>query len=367
MKRPMKRILVLLLCAALAAGAAVAAGLSSGDSLVSLSHLEQTVVPKAVEQGFAAVKEQLDEVARTVSGALDELADGYLNKAGRSGQSGSSPSYGRRVFSLYDVITLESGAGVIVEAGSVVLSHAGTVVDVTTGAEAPSGLTLIPGHRYLVAEETQADLTVESDAARAALEGGYTVSVSGEPATPFTDINVRQSFHDAVGAVYRRGLFAGTGDGSIFAPGDKLNRAMMVTVLFHLAGDPDEERFAATRTFTDIKGGEWYESYVRWAGQQGVSAGYGDGSFQPEALLTRREVVQFLYNFGRSYLKLELAERSDISAMDGAEILRATGWGEEAMSWAVGAGVIGELRPDDRPDRGEVAQIMATFAEKYPK
>lgn len=367
MKKRTRRIVVLLLCAALAVGAAAAAGLANGDSLVSLSYLEQTVIPKAVEQGFNTAKEQMDEAAQAVSGALDELADSYLNKAGHSGQSGSSAAYARRVFSLYDVITLESGAGIVVEAGSVVLSHAGAVVDVTGGTEAPSGMTLIPGHRYLVAEETQADLTVESDAARAALEGGYTLSVSGEPSTPFTDINVRQSFHDAVGTVYRRGLFAGTGDGSIFAPGDKLNRAMMVTVLFHLAGDPDEERFAATRSFTDIKGGQWYESYVRWAGQQGVSAGYGDGSFHPEGLLTRREVVQFLYNFGRSYLKLELAERGDISAMDGAEILHDTGWGEEAMSWAVGAGVISELRPDDRPDRGEVAGIMAAFAEKYSK
>ena len=51
--------------------------------------------------------------------------------------------------------------------------------------------------------------------------------------------------------------------------------------------------------------------------------------------------------------------------MAGVEILRADGWGEEAMSWAVGAGIISELRPNDCPDRGEVAAIVAGFANKY--
>ena len=52
---------------------AVAAGLSQGDSLVSLRYLEQTVLPGAMEQATARIQGQLDEVAQTVSGALDEI------------------------------------------------------------------------------------------------------------------------------------------------------------------------------------------------------------------------------------------------------------------------------------------------------
>ena len=365
MKKWTGKTIALVLGMLLVVGAAVAAGLTQGDSLVSLRYLEDTVIPDAVQKGYEAAKDEMDDVAKAVSGALDEMADGYLNKAGQTGEAGSSAAYGRRVYSLYDMITLESGSGVIVEAGSVALSHTGTVVDVTLGQAVESGVTLTPGHRYLAAEDTQAVLSVESDKTRMAVEGVFSVTVSGAEATPFTDINTRQDFHEAVGEAYRRGLFAGTGDGSVFAPGDKLDRAMMMTVLFHLAGDPDEERFAARKTFTDIKGGEWYETYVRWAAEQGISAGYGDGSFQPTRLLTRREVVQFLYNFSRSYLKLELSERADVSAMEGAELLRQSGWGEEAMSWAVASGVITDLRPEAQPDRSELAVIMAAFTEKY--
>lgn len=364
MKKHTKRAVTLLVCALLIMGTAIAVGLTRKDSLISLSYLQQTVIPDAAEQGFNAVKSRLDEVNETVTGALDELADGYLQQVGADG-GGHSDAYGRRQYSLYDAITLKSGSGVIVEAGTVALSHTGTVIDVTTGDSVGSDVFLTPNHRYLVAEDTHAILTVESDAARLALEGVFQVSVSGVKATPFTDISIHDAYHDAVNSVYQRGLFAGTGDGSIFAPKDKLDRSMMMTVLFHLAGDPDEERFAATKSFTDIRGGEWYETYVRWAGEQGISAGYGDGSFQPGRMMTRREVVQFLYNFAISYLKMELPERADLSGYKDYELLRETGWGEEAMSWAVGAGILTELSPDECLDRSEVAVIMAAFAEKY--
>ena len=118
-------------------------------------------------------------------------------------------------------------------------------------------------------------------------------------------------------------------------------------------------------TFPDVKEGEWYETYVRWAGQQGISAGYGDGNFRPTQTMTYREVVQFLYNFAISYLKLELPERADLTGYEGVDILRADGWGEDAMSWAMGAGIITALKPDDHPARADVAVIMAAFAQKY--
>ena len=81
--------------------------------------------------------------------------------------------------------------------------------------------------------------------------------------------------------------------------------------------------------------------------------------------MTYREVVQFLYNFAGSYLKLELPERADLTACEGVDILRNDGWGEEAMSWAMGAGLIGQLRPNEHPTRADVAVIMAAFAQKY--
>jgi len=365
MKRFGKKAAVLLLCAVLFLGGVLAAGLGEEDSLITLSYLEQNFIPDAVTQGFERVKTSLEETFQSVSSVLDTLADTYLYQMGVGENGGYSDAYGRRTYRVRDVITLDTGSGVIVEAGSVLLTHTGTVINVTTGESVPSGGTLALNCRYLAAEETQAVLTVESDAARMSVEGNFTVVLSGEKATPFTDITIHDWYRNAVNEVYARGLFAGTGDGSIFAPHVKLDRSMMMTVLFHLAGDPDEERFAASATFPDVKAGEWYETYVKWAAQQGISAGYGDGNFRPTQTMTYREVVQFLYNFAISYLKLELTEQADLSGYEGVEILRADGWGEQAMAWAVGAGIIDQLRPNEYPARSDVAAIMAAFAQKY--
>lgn len=365
MKHFGKKAAALLLCAGILIGGVLAAGLGSEDSVITLSYLEQNIIPDMVVRGYERAKTYLDETFLSVSDVLDTLADGYLHRVGAGETGGYSDAYGRRTYSARDVLTLDSGSGVLLEAGRVLLTHTGTVVNVTTGQTVPSGETLAVNCRYLAAEDTQAVLTVESDAARLAVEGNFTVEKSGEKASPFTDITIYDEYRDAVREVYERGLFAGTGDGSIFAPNIKLDRAMMMTVLFHLAGDPDEERFAATMTFPDVKAGEWYETYVRWAGQQGISAGYGDGNFRPLQTMTYREVVQFLYNFAKTYLKLELSERADLSGYEGVDILRQDGWGEEAMAWAVGAGIIEQLQPNEHPSRAEVAAVMSAFAQKY--
>ena len=364
MKKQIKIMAALLACTAVLIGGVLASGLGTGDSLISLSYLEQIFIPDAVEQGVRQGQDALDGVWQTADETLDRLADEYLHTVGAGQSGGYSNAYGRKTFSVLDVVTLESGSGIIVEAGSVKLSQ-GIVIDVTQGKQVEPGVWLTPGHRYIVAEETEAVFTIESDAARVAVEGMFSVVPGGMPASPFTDIKITDWYRDAVNEVYDRGLFAGTGDGSIFAPEIKLDRAMMMTVLFHLAGDPDEERFSAVTTFPDVKEGEWYETYVRWAAEQGISAGYGDGNFRPLQTMTRREVVQFLYNFGISYLGLDLTERADLDSFEGAEILWADGWGEEAMSWAVAVGIISELRPNDYPIRAEVAAIMANFAEIY--
>ena len=365
MKRYTGKLIALLVCMALMLGVAVAAGLAPGDSLISKGYLDNTYIPDTVEQGTQQVRSDLDETYAQVEQTLEVLAEEYLSHVGAGQGGGYSWNYGRRTYNAYDQINLETGAGVLLEAGRVRLNHEGAVVDVTAGESVSSGTVLVVGHRYLVAEDTQAQLTVESDAARLALEGVFHSADSGKDATPFTDIYVDDWYRDAVGKAYRLGLFAGTGDGTLFAPHMKLDRAMMMTVLFHLAGDPDEERFSVTKTFPDVKKGEWYESYVCWAGEQGISAGYGDGSFQPLKTLTRREVVQFLYNFGVSYLELELVERTNLSGYEGVDVLRADGWGEEAMSWAMAVGVIDRLDPNAHPERAEVAVMVAAFAEKY--
>jgi len=363
MKKLNKCCVALVLSGLLLLGSALASGLTAGDSVITLSYLEQTYIPEVVEQGYIRIAEKLQETFRAWSGELDQVGDEYLHQVGVGEAGGYSASYTRRTYSIFDAITMGTGSGIILEAGRVYVEHGGTLVNVTTGETVPSGSLLVRGNRYMVAEDTQAVFLVESDAARVAVEGTFLVEQSGMESSPFTDITIYDDYRDAVNEVYDRGLFAGTGDGSIFAPQQQLNRAMMMTVLFHVAGDPDDERFDAKSTFTDVAAGEWYASYVSWAGEQGISAGYGDGSFKPLETLTQRHIVQFLFNFATSYLGLELPERADLSGFKKVNLL--SDWGYEAMAWAVAKGIVETMDPNSQPTRGEVAVIMANFANSY--
>ena len=85
-------------------------------------------------------------------------------------------------------------------------------------------------------------------------------------------------FHDAVRYVYDNGLMDGVGDGQ-FAPNATTNRAMVVTILYRLAGEPD---VSGDVSFTDVEPGLWYTDAVLWAAQKGIVNGISETEFAPQ-------------------------------------------------------------------------------------
>ena len=132
-KHDVKKLIVGGLCAVLLVGTALAAGLSKGDSLISLSYLEQIFIPKMVDAGAEQVKPAQDAVFEDGMEMLETVGTGYLTQAGVGENSGYGVGYARQAFSLNDELVLNCGSGVLAEAGSVKLTHNGVVVDVTTG------------------------------------------------------------------------------------------------------------------------------------------------------------------------------------------------------------------------------------------
>ena len=65
-----------------------------------------------------------------------------------------------------------------------------------------------------------------------------------------------------------------------------MNRAMIVTVLYRLAGSPAVTGEVA---FNDVASGLWYSSAVIWADANGIVEGFGDGRFAPLQNVTREE------------------------------------------------------------------------------
>lgn len=343
------------------------AALGEGDGLISLRYLTDTFIPQTVQQGEAIQDRELQE-------AYDQAIQRAEQTAGSSTGSGSySPDLSPRTLSQGSTVTLETGSCFLLISGSGTVRHTGTVVDTSSAAELPSGAALSIGHRYLVAEETQAEFTV-STAASAGFTGSYRLGQGGSavpPAgdLPFTDVKSTDWFHDSIAYVYQNGLFSGM-DETSFGPNRSMDRSMLVTVLYRLAGSPEDQLSAAQASFIDVRDKDWFAPYVRWAASQNITAGTGDGLFSPGQPVTRQQVMVLLYNFGTRYMGLNLYQRADLSGY--SDLSRVDGWGLEAMQWAVGAGILssttpGELvlEPQSSATRAQVAVMLQNFAEKF--
>ena len=76
-----------------------------------------------------------------------------------------------------------------------------------------------------------------------------------------------------------------------------MTRAMLVTVLWRLAGAPAPK---GANTFADVPGGAWYTDAVTWAAENGVVAGIGGGRFAPNGSVTREQTAVILFNYAQS-------------------------------------------------------------------
>ena len=160
---------------------------------------------------------------------------------------------------------------------------------------------------------------------------------------------------EAVAFAASRGLLQGVG-GNRFDPDGVLTRAMLVTVLYRLEGQPE----GAEAAFSDVAAGTWYASAAAWAAEAGIANGVSGGAFAPERSITRQELAAMLYRYA-GYAGLDTSARQPLTAFaDGAE---RAGWAEEALSWALATGLLtgkdgGRLDPAGNASRAEVAAVL---------
>ena len=336
--------------------------LGQGDSLISLSYLEEMFIPTAVSQGNAEMEKKLEQVYDAAVETLHEVELEEPSQEGLYSYEFTADSYPRGTY-----IQLESGSGFLMLAGNAVVAHDGVFLDVTEGTTVEGGTGLLSGHRYLVGENTAALIVARSGIMKAGIQGGYHLEESKEEAAPFLDVTLDDWYSSAVDYAYFNGLFAGMGEDR-FAPTGTMNRAMMMTVFYHLAKDPEEQLLNAKMTFEDVPSDQWYARFVSWAAEQGVSVGTGEGKFSPEQMVTREQVVVLLHNFAVNYMGLQLGERTDIT--DCADYAQISPWSQDAFSWAVASGVTGynaekALEPARSATRAEVASMLMNFSQRY--
>ena len=108
----------------------------------------------------------------------------------------------------------------------------------------------------------------------------------------YDDVNASDANVNDIIGVTLAGWMNGTGTG--FSPNASLDRAMMVTILYRLAGSPT---VSGTMPFTDVAAGSWYYDAVLWASQKDITLGTSAATFSPNALLTPDQLGTLLQRF----------------------------------------------------------------------
>lgn len=258
------------------------------------------------------------------------------------------------------------------QAATATLANASVLVD-GAAASCPAGSV-----RAAVAVNAADDLTAWSladDGSISAVSGAYDAGqqtyafdvVNGVTAIarfPFTDVVAGTWYYGAAAYAYNNGLFAGMTP-TTFAPNATMTRAMLVSVLWRLAGAPAPK---APNTFVDVPDGAWYTDAVTWAAENGVVSGIGGSRFDPSGFVTREQTAEILYNYAHSK-GYDVSARADLTAFPDAGSV--SGWAEEALSWANAAGLInGTVRdgqtildPQGSASRAQVAMILMNYVE----
>ena len=180
----------------------------------------------------------------------------------------------------------------------------------------------------------------------------------------FTDVNTSYWYHSCIDYAVSHELFGGT-SATTFEPDAPMTRAMLVTVLYRLEGEP---AVAGRSSFADVKSGAYYEKAVIWAAANGIVTGTSSTSFSPDAKITREQLAAILYRYAQ-YKKLDTSASEKLSSFSDAGEM--SGYANAALGWAVAErlvnGASGKLMPKGYAARAQVAAIFHRFVENVVK
>ncbi len=187
------------------------------------------------------------------------------------------------------------------------------------------------------------------------------------PSRDFADVPGPEYWgHEAIDYGIRTGLFKGVEPG-LFGPNQPMNRAMAVTLLWRLAGEPE-----GSGSFPDVDAGAYFAKAVAWASETGIVKGYPEGVFLPGREITRSEMVTMLYRYA-AYQGKDVSARADLSVFaDEGQVLP---YAVETMQWAVAVGLmkgsnedgVVYLQPNGSATRAQMAQILMRYIEDFLK
>lgn len=180
-----------------------------------------------------------------------------------------------------------------------------------------------------------------------------------DPSRLFDDMPYGTWYYDAVRYAVAGGLVNGYSDGT-FRPVQTIRRSEVVSILYRAAGAPE---VSGTSAFSDVAPTAWYGDAVTWAVENGIVEGYSDGTFRPDAPVTRAQLAVLFYRFAG-------AASTDTAALkpfpdDG----KVPAWACKELAWAVANGLINGSRIDGKdylqPQNSATRAQFVAILERY--
>lgn len=179
----------------------------------------------------------------------------------------------------------------------------------------------------------------------------------------FTDVSDHWA-KDEIDYVYAEGLMNGM-SATTFEPETAMTRAMLVTVIYRMAGSPE---VSGTVPYTDVLDNFWYTDAIVWASQNGIVNGIGKGLFDPDSGVTREQMATILYRYAE-FVGLDVSSRSTLDAFPDAA--QCSEYAAEPLSWAFSLGLIVGTRkvdtvyldPQGYATRAQTATVVRRFRE----
>ncbi|QRZ61459.1 S8 family serine peptidase [Rothia sp. ZJ932] len=175
----------------------------------------------------------------------------------------------------------------------------------------------------------------------------------------FTDVPAEHMFHEEISWLATRGITNGWADGT-FRPDAPVERAAMAAFFYRLAGSP-QFTVSTNSPFTDVPTTHPFYKEISWMAEQGITTGWADGTFRPDAPVERAAMAAFFYRLAGS--PDTAAPANNVFADVSANHQFAT-----EISWLSEQGITNgwddnTYRPDLSIERG----AMAAFVYRYDK
>ena len=154
----------------------------------------------------------------------------------------------------------------------------------------------------------------------------------------------------------------GYSDGTV-KPNAGITRAEVATIFFRLLTDGARERFwSESNAYSDVAAGSWYNIAVSTLSNMGILGGYEDGTFRPNASITRAEFAKIAVSF---------FDWADVYAVNSFVDVRDSAWYANYVAVAAELGLIegyggNVFRPDATITRAEACTIINRTLGRAP-